>query len=534
MTNFVPWNKGALMTLYPGSCGLPTAFSPCRSKIKTKIEVIHEMAIYHLHMQVITRGVGKSAVAAAAYRSGDALTNENEGTSFDYSRKGGVVHTEIILPEHAPQEFAERSVLWNAVEKVENQHNSQLAREMDIALPYELTPEQNLALVREYVKRTFVAAGMCADIAIHEPDYEIPNPHAHIMLTMRPINEDGTWGQKVRKINGKRVYTTDWNDRGKSEVWRKAWGDVLNEFLERYGHAARVDHRSFERQGVEQIPTVHLGVSVTQMERRGIVTDRGNLNREIEITNSQIRQIRARVNKLKSWCDAEKANTPPPLYEVFNAILNPGEERSHYKQLADLKLAAKTLVFIQQNNINDLPALADKVSVMHRDCNDAYDRKKKTERRIKTLDKHVEQSENFKKHRKVRVHYDKLYAEYKTLSKETGLFTKSKTQKAFDAANEYYNEHRSEIMVFDTASKYLKDVLQKRFDPAKITAQMKKWSDERDDCARKLGGINTEYTLYKSDVENAEAIKRFAVKLMIPDEPHERQQQKNKSWEVSH
>ena len=139
------------------------------------------MAIYHLHMQVITRGAGKSAVAAAAYRSGQKLTNEFDGEIHDYTRRGGVVHTEIILPDHAPREFAERFVLWNAVEKAENQRNSQLAREMDIALPYELTPEQNLSLVRRYASETFVAAGMCADIAIHEPDRDTPNPHAQIM-----------------------------------------------------------------------------------------------------------------------------------------------------------------------------------------------------------------------------------------------------------------------------------------------------------------------------------------------------------------
>jgi hypothetical protein len=491
-----------------------------------------KMAIYHLHMQIITRGAGKSSVAAISYRSGNALTNENEGTSFDYSRKGGIVHKEILLPDHAPREFAERSVLWNAVEKVETQCNSQLAREMDIALPYELTSAQNIELVRDYVKKTFVAAGMCADIAVHDPDHETPNPHAHIMLTMRPLNPDGTWGQKVKKINGKRVYTTDWNDRGKAEVWRAAWADAVNESLARYGHAERIDHRSYERQGIEQIPTVHLGVSATQMERRGIVTDRGSINREIEITNSQIRQLRARINKLKYWCDEQRANTPPSLYEVLHEILSPGFEKTQNQRIAAVQLAAKTLVFIKNNNIKDLPALADKVSVMQRDCNSVYDRKKKTERRIKTLDKHIEQSEIFKKHHKVHWEYEKLYAGYKDVSKETGLFSKSKAQKLLDTAKAFYEEHRSELTAFDAAEKYMRDVLQKRFDPEKLPP-ITAWRRERDDCARELGGINTEYQVYKSEVENAEAIKRFAVKLMIPDEPQARQQGKFKTREVS-
>ena len=485
------------------------------------------MAIYHLHLQIITRGAGKSAVAAAAYRSGDALTNENEGTSFDYSRKGGIVHTEILLPDHAPREFAERSLLWNAVEKIETQSNSQLAREINIALPYELSLEQNIALIREYVQRNFIAAGMCADVAIHDPDNKTPNPHAHIMLTMRPLNLDGTWGQKVRKINGKRMYTTDWNERDKAEVWREAWADAVNAELARQGFAETIDHRSYARQGVEQIPTVHLGVSVTQMERRGIVTDRGNINREIAVTNNQIRQLRARAKKIKSWLDENKANTPPTLAEVLNAILSPDADKTQWQRIYDLKLAAKTLAFIQDNKISDLFALSDKANAIHRDCNDALDRKKKTERRIKTLDKHIEQSEIFKKHRKVRAQYDKLNAEYKTLSKQTGLFSKSKADKARAAAQDFYEAHRTELTLYAAAEKYLRGVLQERFDPVKLPP-IKKWSGERETCRQELGGINTEYALCKSDVENAEAIKRFAVELMIPDEPQERQQEKSK------
>ena len=147
------------------------------------------IAIYHCSIKIISRGKGKSAVAAAAYRSGEKLINDYDGVIHDYTRKSGISHTEILLPAHAPPEFADRSTLWNAVEKIEKAKNSQLAREIELAIPKELSEKEQLALVREYVKQNFVSAGMCADIAIH--DKKDGNPHAHILLTMRPIEQDG-------------------------------------------------------------------------------------------------------------------------------------------------------------------------------------------------------------------------------------------------------------------------------------------------------------------------------------------------------
>jgi hypothetical protein len=370
------------------------------------------------------------------------------------------------------------------------------------------------------------------------------------MLTMRPFNEDGSWGTKQRKEyildeNGAKIYdkskrqyacksipATDWNERTKAEEWRAAWADIVNGYLDRNGFTERIDHRSYERQGVEQIPTVHLGVAVTQMERRGIVTDRGSVNREIEFDNAEIKRLRARVNRVKVWLDENKANTPPPLYDVFMAIANSPTGDTQFDKLKHVQLMAKTLLFVQQNGIANLIALADKVSEIQRGCTDAYERKKKIERRVTTLDKHLAQTENFKKYRKVQEKYDALYSEYKSLSKQTGLFTKGKAQKALDAANEYCRAHSAELGMYENAEKYLKDVLQKRYDPKQITAQAKKWSGERDTCKRELGGINTEYNVYKREVESAEEIKRLAVKLLLPDEPQERQKTKSRGIEI--
>ena len=295
------------------------------------------MAIYHCSIKIISRGKGKSAVAASAYRSGEKITNNYDGITHDFTRKGGIAHTEILLPENAPAEYEDRPKLWNAVEKVEKANNSQLAREIEVALPAELTLEDNIALVRYYVKSNFVSAGMCADICIH--DKKDGNPHAHIMLTMRPFEKDGTWGAKSRKEyfyddygekvklkNGtfktNKVNLVDWNEQTKAEEWRAAWADTTNRVLEYRDIESRVDHRSFERQGIEQIPTVHMGVSATQMERRGIATDRGDMNREIRQKNNLLQQILNGLKKLKDWLKVTLAqstfeeqfeqNTPEP------------------------------------------------------------------------------------------------------------------------------------------------------------------------------------------------------------------------------
>ena len=198
------------------------------------------IAIYHWNIGIVSRGKGKSAVAAAAYRSGEKLTNEWDGMTHDYTRKGGVVHTEIMLSPHAPPSFSDRSTLWNSVELYEKAGNAQLAREIDAALPIELSREEQIRLVREYCSSQFVSRGMCVDYAIHDTDSG--NPHCHIMLTMRPLDERGTWtakskkeydldenGERIRLPSGRykthKVDLTGWNDKGNTLLWRKAWAD---------------------------------------------------------------------------------------------------------------------------------------------------------------------------------------------------------------------------------------------------------------------------------------------------------------------
>ena len=293
------------------------------------------IAIFHCPIKIIQRSKGRSAVAAAAYRSGEKLINEWDGEIHDYTHKGGIVHREIMLPTHAPSEFSDRSTLWNSVEKIEKSSDAQLAREIEVALPVELSPAVQLALVRSYIKDNFVAAGMCADFAIH--DKGTGNPHAHIMLTMRPIREDGSWGAKCRKVydldsQGQRIPdgkggwkshredTTDWNNRGNAEKWRAAWASYVNRALEAAGRPERVDHRSYKRQGIEKIPTIHMGPAASQMERRGIATEKGNINRQISADNKLLKEIKARIIRMFPFLLVNCPNCKPTFLPSGRSI----------------------------------------------------------------------------------------------------------------------------------------------------------------------------------------------------------------------
>ena len=472
------------------------------------------MAIYHLSIKVISRGKGKSAVAAAAYRAGEIIKNEYDGITHDYSKKPGVVHTEILLPNHAPSEYADRANLWNAVEKCERYKTAQLAREIEIALPVELSKEENIALAHRYVKENFVSAGMCADVCVH--DTGTGNPHAHIMLTMRPIEKDGRWGQKSRTVDGKKIPTVDWNEQTKAEDWRKAWAAYCNTALRIHGHEITVDHRSYERQGIDQVPTIHLGVAASQMERKGIRTERGDINREIEVTNSHLRQLKARITKLTSWIKEEAENpTPHTLADIISNILQrrQAEQPGRYGSAYNLQAAANMLDFLTVNNIQDMAGLDEKFKSMIGRQLDIGDRLKPVERRLNTLEKHIQQSEKFKSGRGYKAQYDKLYAEYETIKAAKGWGAKGKAQKALDAANEYYEAHRPQITLYESAERHLRDVLQGRFDPKKLPP-ITKWREEHARLIADKQSLTRDYYALKNEVAEAEKIRRGVYDIM--------------------
>ena len=281
------------------------------------------MDFLHCSVKIIGRSSGRSAVAAAAYRAGEKLANERDALVHDYRAKGGVEHAQIMLPEGAPASFADRSALWNAVEGAEKQKNAQLAREVEIALPRELSLQERIEFVQSYVQENFVVRGMCADIALHSGHARTEggslvqnNPHAHIMLSMRPIEGEG-FGAKSKKEyildeegnrtktksgewRSRKVASTDWDSRESLISWRESLADRINAEMERLGLSERVDHRSYKEQGLDREPTVHLGPAAAQMEARGIKTERGGINRGIRGRNRIAEQLREEIRGLEA------------------------------------------------------------------------------------------------------------------------------------------------------------------------------------------------------------------------------------------
>lgn len=237
------------------------------------------MAIFHLTAKVISRGKGHSAMAKAAYNAGCQMEDERTGEKHDFTRKGGVVFEGIFAPKNAPEWARDREALWTEAERAEKRKDAQVAREVEISLPHELTHEQRRQLLTDYVRENFVRKGMVADVTMHAPDRDGDgrNHHAHILLTMRRIGPEGFDKKKAR----------EWNSPQQLTQWRENWAKLANRYLERHGHDARIDHRSLEDQGIDREPTVHEGHTVTHMKRRGARADYAELNREIKERNAR-------------------------------------------------------------------------------------------------------------------------------------------------------------------------------------------------------------------------------------------------------
>lgn len=335
------------------------------------------MAIYHLEAKVIGRSTGRSAVAASAYMSCSKILNDYDGVLHDFTRKHGLVWEHILLPENAPQEWQERSELWNAVERAEKTKDSRLARELVIALPVELGKEQWVNLLTDYIQNNFVADGMCADVAIHDTDGH--NPHAHIMLTVRPLDDKGKWQYKTEKeylckrngkekgftaaeflqakaegwekqyqyyVGKKKVYmppseaerqgyervnkypkstkfgrqnpiTARWNSDEQLVAWRENWAQVTNKYLDEVNRSdAHIDHRSHAARGIDEQPTIHEGYVAQAMERRGLIADRCETNRQIKADNALLRELKAAFKKISQ---AVK-NSVPTLAEAMESL----------------------------------------------------------------------------------------------------------------------------------------------------------------------------------------------------------------------
>ena len=370
----------------------------------------------HFNVSITQRSRGQSAVAGAAYQSGDKLFSEYDQKYKDYSRKSGVVYTEIMLPSNAPPEFADRETLWNAAEEIEKQWNPQLARRLVLALPREVPDEQYPQMVRDYCSEFFVSKGMCCDFAIHDPDPPGHNPHCHIMLTMRALDEQGKWLPKSRKVydldeNGERIRlpsgnwkchkesTVDWNEQYHCEEWRQGWQNMQNHYLELAGSSEKVDLRSYERQGLDTVPTAHMGPAVTQMERRGIATNIGNLNRDIKSANNLLRNVGKTIRDLLDWiAEARKSNkseeiSSPFLTDLLNKYLSlRSNERGNWsgygKQKGatdDLKAVSQAIIYLNSKGLITLDDLDNSLQNLNEKAQFISAEMKKAERRMQTI-----------------------------------------------------------------------------------------------------------------------------------------------------
>lgn len=353
----------------------------------------------------MSRSKGYSAVASAAYRSADKLTNEYDGIEHDYTRREGVVHSEIMLPENAPERYRDRATLWNAVEQVEKGSKAQLAREFEMALPRELTREEQIQFVREFVHEQFVKKGMCADWSIH--DKGDGNPHVHIMLTTRSIQENGEWAAKEIKVfskdeNGERipvidpktgeqkvdsrnrkqwkreyVQTNTWNRKELLQETRANWAAAVNRELERKGLPDRIDHRTLKAQGIDRLPTIHEGKNARVREEKRQTpegrekykgeTDRIEINRDVKQTNEKIAEVKMTMAEVQqsigiiredmAWSKVHEGAGDLRIFIRENGTSEAAMQQAYQKLDKLESMAADNVRAAQQTNFHGMPYL---------------------------------------------------------------------------------------------------------------------------------------------------------------------------------
>lgn len=491
------------------------------------------IALFHFHVTQIKRSAGQSAVAAAAYRAGEKLHSEYYGEISDYTRKGGVICSEILLPSHAPPEYADRETLWNAVEKAERGKKAQLAYSFDIALQNEFSMQENIDLARQFLLDNFVSRGMVTDFAVHQSDKEdgsISNPHFHVMCPIRPIELDGRWGNKQRREyvldeHGERVLdeagnyvfnaisTTDWGKPETLEAWRHAWAEICNAKFAEKGFDCRIDHRSFARQGVEQIPTQHEGPTVRAMEAKGIRTDKGDLNRFIRKTNALLRETKEKITALIGWLKdvkAELAKPQPPMLNDLLALHCANRNKGAYSNKAknaNLQRYAEAFSFLQSKNLytvddleNTLHAMQDKIDTLKKSASSK-------QARIKEVDELLRMVDYYKSGKPAA---DKL---------KSIRFEKSRQK--------YKSEHDNELRTFYMAERKLK--LHFKDGKLPITA----WRREREQLEQEYKDIQTELSPIHADAK-----KLWAIHYNIYEVQHEQERQntatRQKRQEIEH
>ena len=494
------------------------------------------MAIYHLEAKVVSRGAGRSAVAASAYLSCSRLYNDYDGIQHDYTKKQGLVWQEVFLPEYAPQEWKDREQLWNAVEKVETAKDSRLAREFVVALPMELSREEQIELLQEFIQEQFLSDGMCADAAIHDTDGH--NPHAHILLTVRPLDKQGKWQYKTEKeylcmknseergftaaefraaqnegwekqypykVGKKKVYMTPsaaeaqglvradkhpkstrygrqnpisehWNSEEQLVTWRAAWADMSNRHLERAGREERIDHRSNAARGIDEIPTIHEGAAAQALERRGIISDRCELNRQIKADNTLLRELRAEVKKLAALVARAVPAIAEGLEKLRSLVLIFCYQPSHIRSG---KSHIQKSLAVWKPEMERYAGLVQQI------------KEKSKERKALVAEKKELPIYHVKRHKTLAVHIAELTEDLEELRSEKALLLQ-KFEYAEDAGAEAF---RKDIATMEAGLK-------------KLEAQEQKYSDE-------LDKVLAEYADLKSQAADFDPMELYAARQAI-------------------
>jgi len=482
------------------------------------------MTCPHYDIAIVQRSKGKSVVAAAAYQSGQSLFSEYDKKRKSYAEKHGIVHTEIMLPPNAPQEYADRETLWNAVEKVEKNWNSQLARRFIMALPVELSREEQIRLMEEYCQKQFVSKGMIADIAIH--DKGDGNPHAHVLLTLRPMDKDGRWMDKSHKVtlsdaegnpildaNGnpktQKINVVDWNDQKYGEIWRHEWEIIQNQYLEKAGRNERVDLRSFERQGKEDAPQIHLGPEATAMERRGERTILGDWNREIKRLNNLRRAILEAIKSLKEWLNdigekiRREAMIEKPedqnLADVLACYMEiRKDERADWSkagqnkgQIHDLKRIAHSIAYLRENDIATVAAFKQKLDEINERSNELRSAIRNNDKKIGDIDSLIDAIDTVKRTETVHQKYETIH-------------WKSRKEK-------YREEHADELKAYARAIRIV------NANQDKLPINRKAMRNEQKELQKLNEELTAELESIKAETEELKQVKYY-VQQAVPEE----------------
>ena len=476
-----------------------------------------------------------SAVAGAAYQSAEKLFSEYDGRTKNYSyKKPELVFSGLMIPENAPPEYADRATLWNAVEKAETRFDAQLSRRIIAALPRELPFDQSIAMVKEFCQENFVSRGMCCDIAVHDPSPPGHNPHVHIMLTMRGIDEHGKWlpksrkeyvldekGERIRLPSGewksRKVDTVDWNKKENAEIWRQSWEEYQNRYLERNQRTERVSLKSYKRQGIEQIPTEHMGPAASAMEKKGIETDIGNLNREIRQSNALMQSIRNMIRKLADWIgavqeawkevQAEEAAKPKPVYlgDLLQAKLELRRaERSDWSHRAQTNSSIKDM-----QKVLDFADYLDRRKILTvGDLNDhlseSYERTSAIRSSVKVMEQRARVIAGIRKAYRDCRETKEIHDQYG----KTGW--KGRKEK-------FRQEHAEEIDRFEKADRFLrKNVPEGKMD-------FKALSKEAAKLEKEIAEKNGELAAIQKDLKTLKDIRYFVKELLPELSPEEKE-----------